>query len=74
MQGGYALPINDRSCLLVKVPKTSCEEYNLKIFALLDTNKTLEYKYQVLDPLKLIKDPDHPILGPIGLILTLQNL
>jgi hypothetical protein len=73
MQGGYALPINVGSRLLVKVSKTSCEEFNRKIFALLDTVKTLEYKYQVLDPLKLIKDPDYPSLGPIGLISTLQN-
>jgi hypothetical protein len=73
MQGGYALPINIGSRLLVKVSKTSSEEFNRKIFALLDTVKTLEYKYQVLDPLKLTKDPDYPILGPIGLLSTLQN-
>jgi hypothetical protein len=73
MQGGYALPVNTGSQLLVKVSKTSSEEFNRKIFALLDLVKTLEYKYQVLDPLRLTKDPDYATLGPIGILATLQH-
>jgi hypothetical protein len=73
MQGGYALPINIGSQLLIKVSKTSCEEFNRKIFALLDLVKTLEYKYKVLDPLKLTKDAEYATLGLIAIISTLQQ-
>jgi hypothetical protein len=61
------------SQLLVKVSKTSCEEFNRKIFALLDLVKALEYKYQVLDPLRLTKDPNYATLGPIAILATLQH-
>jgi len=73
MQGGYALPVNTGSCLLAKVSKKSCEEFNRKIFALLDLVKTFEYKYQVLDPLRLTKDADYVTLGPIALLSMLQH-
>jgi hypothetical protein len=35
--------------------------------------KTSEYKYKVLDPLKLTKDTEYATLGPIAIILTLQQ-
>jgi hypothetical protein len=35
--------------------------------------KTLEYKYKVLDPLKLTKDAEYATLGPIAIISTLQQ-
>jgi hypothetical protein len=59
--------------MLFQVSKMSCEEFNRKIFALLDLVKTLEYKYQVLDPLRLTKDPDYATLGPIAILSTLQH-
>ena len=34
MQGGYALPVHVGSRLLQKITKTSCEEFNRKIFSL----------------------------------------
>jgi hypothetical protein len=40
---------------------------------LLDLVKTLDYKYKVLDPLKLTKDAEHATLGPIAIISTLQQ-
>jgi hypothetical protein len=73
MAGGYALPVNTGSRILVKVSKTSSEEFNRKIFALLDQVKTMEYRYKVLDPLQLTKDPEYVTLGPIALISTLQQ-
>jgi hypothetical protein len=73
MQGGYVLPINTGSQFLIKVSKKSCEEFNRKIFALLDLVKTLKYKYKVLDPLKLTKDAEYATLGPIAIISTLQQ-
>ena len=50
MAGGYALPVHTGSRLLMKVTKTSSEEFNRKFFALLDVVKTMEYKYKVIDP------------------------
>jgi hypothetical protein len=73
MQGGYALPINTGSRLLVKVSKTSCEEFNRKVFSLLDSVKSMEYGYQVMDPLALTRDPNYVTLGPIALLSTLQH-
>jgi hypothetical protein len=73
MQGGYALPGDTGLRLLIKLSKTSCEEFNRKIFSLLDLVKTLEYKYQVLDPLRLSKDPDFATLGPIAILSMLQH-
>jgi hypothetical protein len=40
---------------------------------LLDLVEALEYKYKVLDPLKLTRDAEYAILGPIASILTLQQ-
>jgi hypothetical protein len=73
MAGGYALPVNTGSRLLIKVSKTSCEEFNRKIFTLLDDVKTMEYRYKVLDPLQLTKDADYVRFGPIALVSTLQQ-
>lgn len=73
MQGGYALPVNTSSRLLIKVSKTSCEEFNRKIFNLLDKVKTLEYKYKVLDPKELTKDPAYSTYGPIAILSILQQ-
>jgi hypothetical protein len=58
---------------MIKVSKTSCEEFNPKLFALLDLVETLGYKYKVLDPLKLTKDAEYATLGPITIISKLQQ-
>jgi hypothetical protein len=73
MQGGYALPVHTGSRLLMKVTKTSSEEFNRKVFALLDPVKEMEYKYKVLDPKSIKADPDYKTYGPIALIATLQQ-
>ena len=39
----------------------------------MDQVKTMEYRYKVLDPLQLTKDPEYVTLGPIALISTLQQ-
>ena len=70
MKGGYALPVNTGSRLLQKVARTSCEEFNRKVYNLLDTVKQMEHKYKVLDPRKILQDPQYNKLGPIGLIST----
>jgi hypothetical protein len=74
MQGGYALPVSTGSRFLKKVSKTSSEEFNRKIFNLLDHVKTMEYKYKVLDPRSIIKDPKYSEFGPIALISTIHQL
>ena len=74
MQGGYALPVNTGSRLLQKVTGTACEEFNRKIFNLLDYVKTMEHKYKVLDPRSLLLDSECHKYGPMGLILTLHEI
>jgi hypothetical protein len=65
---------NTGSRLLQKLTRTLCEEFNQKIFNLLDLIKTMEYKYKMLTLAKLLQDPDYHKLGPIGLILTLHEI
>ena len=74
MQGEYALPVNTGSRLLQKVTRTSCEEFNRKVFNLLDFVKTMEHKYKVLDPRSLLLDKDYHQYGPVGVISTLQQI
>ena len=74
MKGGYALPVNTGSRLLQKVSCTSCEEFNRKVFDLLDRVKQMEHKYKVLDPRKICDDPEYSMYGPIALITTLHEI
>ena len=74
MKGGYALPVNTGSRLLQKVSRTSCEEFNRKVFNLLDKVKQMEHKYKVLDPRKICDDSEFSMYGPIALITTLHEI
>jgi hypothetical protein len=73
MQGNYAMPIHTGSNILKKLTKTSSEFFNRKIFALLDTVKTMEHAYKLSDPRTLTHDPGYAKLGPLGIIATLQE-
>ena len=73
MQGGYALPVHIGSRLLQKICKTSCEEFNRKMFFLLDGVKNMEYKYKILDPKQLTHDPEYGVYGPIPLLAIIQQ-
>jgi hypothetical protein len=73
MQGGYALPVHTGSRLLMKMTKTSSEELNRKVFALLDPVKETEYKYKVLDPKSIKADPEYKTYGPVAFISTVQQ-
>jgi hypothetical protein len=74
MQGGYALPVSTGSRLLKKISATSSEEFNRKIYNLLDHVKTMEHKYKVLDPRSITKDPQYSDYGPIALVSTVHQL
>ena len=74
MKTGPSIPNNTGSRLLQKVTKTSCEEFNRKVFNLLDLVKTMEHKYKMLTPDQLLKDADYDKYGPIGLISTLHDI
>jgi hypothetical protein len=74
MKGGYALPVNTGSRRLQKVARTSCKEFNRKIYNLLDSVKQMEHKYKVLDPRKILQDPSYDKFGPLGLISTLHEM
>jgi hypothetical protein len=74
MKTGPSIPNNTGSRLLQKVTKTSCEEFNRKVFTLLDDVKNMEHKYKMLTPDQLLTDSDYDKLGPIGLISTLHDI
>ena len=71
--GGPFIPLHTGSRLLIKVSKTFCEEFNRKIFVLLDSVKDMEYKYKMTDPVKMTKDPSYSEFGPYGLLLNIQQ-
>jgi hypothetical protein len=73
MQGGYALPVNTGSKILYKFTKTSCEEFNQKIFTKLDETKVMEQLYKLQDPKAVVTDHRYNTLGPIGLISWMQS-
>jgi hypothetical protein len=73
MGGGYVIPIHTGSRLLIKVSTTSSEEFNRKIFAILDSVKDMEYKYKMMDPGKMTKDSKYSELGPLGLLSSIQQ-
>ena len=74
MKTAFMIPNNTGSRLLQKLTKTSSEEFNRKIFHLLDQVKNMEYKYKMLTPTKLLQDAEYPKYGPIGLISTLHEI
>ena len=59
---------------MIKVSKTACEEFNRKIFALLDPVKDMEYKYKMTDPGKMTKDPGYSKYRPYALLLNIQQV
>ena len=50
LSGSYSLPINLGSKLIKTVTQTSSEFFNRKMFALLDSARTLESRIQALRP------------------------
>ena len=74
MKTGPSIPNNTGSRLLQKVTKTSCDEFNRKVFNLHDLVKTMEHKYKILTPDQLLKDSDYDKYCPIGLISTLHDI
>jgi hypothetical protein len=74
MKTAFMILNNTGSCLLQKLIKTSCEEFNHKIFHLLDQVKNMEYKYKMLTPTKLLHDAEYAKYGPIGLISMEDSL
>jgi hypothetical protein len=73
MQGGYALPVKTGSKLLSKFTKTSSEEFNRKVFALLDAVKQMEKKYKLSDPKSIAVDTHYNTHGNIALIAWVQK-
>jgi hypothetical protein len=72
MAGGYAIPVNTGSTLLMKLTNTSSEIFNRKIFALLDHVMTLESEYELQDPRSFAKDEGYKKYGPLALVATIQ--
>lgn len=73
LTGSYALPLNLGSKLIKKVTNTSSEFFNRKMFTLLDSARTLETKYRLLDPATMGNDNDYTSYGPYAICATLQD-
>ena len=73
LSGSYSLPINLGSKLIKKVTNTSSEFFNRKMFALLDSARTLETKYRLRDPASMGNDPEYTSFGPYAICAALQD-
>ena len=73
LSGSYALPLDLGTKLIKKVTSTSSEFFNRKMFALLDKARTLETKYQLLDPASMGRDEEYTTYGPYVICATLQD-
>ena len=73
LAGSYALPLTLGTTLIKKVTKTSSEFFNRKMFQLLDSARTLETKYKLLDPAAMTTDPLYTTYGPYAVCAALQE-
>jgi hypothetical protein len=73
MQGGSTLPVKTGSKVLSKFTKTSSEEFNRKVFAMLDAVKQMEKQYKFVDPKSIVADTHYHTHGPIALIAWAQK-
>ena len=73
LSGSYALPLDFGTKLIKKVTNTSSEFFNHKMVDLLDKARTLETKYQLLDPASMGRDAEYTVYGPYAICATLQD-
>ena len=73
MNMGFALDIKVGSALLRKVTSTSSEQFNRKMYQLLDSTMLMEEKYSLADPRSMKSDPDYVTYGPFALCDALQT-
>jgi hypothetical protein len=72
VQSGYAPRVRSGSKLLIKFCATECEQFNRKVYAMLDLVKKFENKYKLADPKLITTHQYYSIYGPIALIAWLQ--
>ena len=71
---GYALPYKTGSSLLAKVEKTSSNYFNQQIFRYQSQVKIMERAIgPLVDPKSIIRHPDYPTYGPLGLCALIQE-
>lgn len=73
LSGSYALPLDLGSKLIKKTTQTSSEFFNRKMYALLDSARTLETRYRLRDPATMGMDPDYTSYGPYAICSVLQE-
>jgi hypothetical protein len=73
VQSGYAPPVRSGSKLLLKFCAIECEQFNRKVYAMLDLVKKFENKYKLADPKLITTHQDYSKYGPISLITWLQR-
>jgi hypothetical protein len=67
------LPVKTGSKVLLKFTKTSSEEFNRKVFALLDAVKQMEKIYKLAYPTSIVVDTHYNTHGHIALIAWVQK-
>ena len=73
LSSSYSLPLDLGSKLIKKVTNTSSEFFNRKMFALLDSTRTLETRYRLKNPATMGNDPEYTTYGPYVICATLQD-
>ena len=73
MKGGFSLPTDLGSTLLIKASKTGTELFNRQVMDQYTMSDSLERRYEMKDPKLLLADPDYDKYGPVGCCSFLQE-
>ena len=73
MKGGFSLPTDLGSTLLMKASKTGTELFNRQVMDQYTLADSLERNYEMKDPKLLLADPGYEKYGPVGCCSFLQE-
>ena len=73
MKGGFSLPTDLASTLLMKVSNTGTEMFNRQVMDQYSVTDALERRYEMKDPKLLLADPQYDAYGPVGCCAFLQE-
>ena len=73
MKGGFSLPADLASTLIMKVSKTGTEIFNRQVMDEYSITDTFERCYEMKDPKLLLADPQYDSYGPVGCCAFLQE-
>ena len=73
MKGGFSLPTDLASTLLMKVCNTGTEMFNRQVMDQYSITDALERRYKMKDPKLLLVDPQYGAYGPVRCCAFLQE-